>query len=86
LCEKDRVDAEDLTFNLNPDLSHGDGDMTYSGGLAEATSDFQRDYIRRMIKRAQTNMSQAAEMLGLHRSNLYRKMRQLEMEEAGGAE
>jgi Nif-specific regulatory protein len=28
------------------------------------------------------NMSQAAELLGLHRSNLYRKMRQLRMKEA----
>jgi Nif-specific regulatory protein len=27
-------------------------------------------------------MTQAAELLGLHRSNLYRKMRQLEMSEA----
>ena len=29
-------------------------------------------------------MSEAARLLGLHRSNLYRKMRQLGMTEAGG--
>ena len=29
-------------------------------------------------------MSETARLLGLHRSNLYRKMRQLGMSEAGG--
>ena len=38
--------------------------------------------IRRMIEMARGNMSQAAKRLGLHRSNLYRKMRQLEMGDA----
>ena len=31
-------------------------------------------------------MSEAAKLLGLHRSNLYRKMRQLGMSEAGSKE
>ncbi len=34
----------------------------------------------RAIARARGNMSDAAERLGLHRSNLYRKMRQLGMD------
>ena len=37
-----------------------------------------------MIESMQGNMSQAAQRLGLHRSNLYRKMRQLGMD--GGEE
>jgi Nif-specific regulatory protein len=32
-----------------------------------------------MIDTTKGNMSQAAKRLGLHRSNLYRKMRQLEI-------
>ena len=39
------------------------------------------DYIRRMIKRADNNLSEAARLLGLHRSNLYRKMRSLGMDD-----
>jgi transcriptional regulator of acetoin/glycerol metabolism len=35
-----------------------------------------------MIGNMQGNMSQAAQRLGLHRSNLYRKMRQLGMDDS----
>ncbi|HEV3303128.1 MAG TPA: helix-turn-helix domain-containing protein [Planctomycetaceae bacterium] len=38
------------------------------------------------MKRVQGNMSEAARLLGVHRSNLYRKMRQLGMNEVGGDE
>jgi len=47
--------------------------------LAEATARFQTAYIRRCIERVGGNMTLAAQQLGLHRSNLYRKMRQLGM-------
>ena len=49
-------------------------------GLTEATHRFQAEYIRRAVKRVRGNMTDASEVLGLHRSNLYRKMRQLGME------
>ena len=39
-------------------------------------------YIRRSIRLASSNMTEAARILGLHRSNLYRKMGQLEMTES----
>ncbi|MCC6125816.1 MAG: hypothetical protein IT426_12690 [Pirellulales bacterium] len=48
--------------------------------LAEATDRFQIEYIRRLVEQCRGNMSVAAARLGLHRSNLYRKMRQLGME------
>ncbi|HEX4149867.1 MAG TPA: sigma-54-dependent Fis family transcriptional regulator [Pirellulales bacterium] len=47
--------------------------------LSEATSRFQSQYIEQAIAHSRGNMSRAAEQLGLHRSNLYRKMRQLGM-------
>jgi DNA-binding NtrC family response regulator len=55
-------------------------------GLDEATREFQRDFIRRSIHHVNDNMTDAAKLLGLHRSNLYRKMKQLEMKEVGGME
>ena len=80
LCPSDRVEASDLAFILSPgpEAAVAATDLE----LTAATARFQEDYIRRMIRRARGNMTQAAALLGLHRSNLYRKMRQLEMSEA----
>ena len=75
----DRIEAEDLAFILSP---RGRptlvSDLTQS--LSDATVRFQVEYIRRAVEQSGGNMSRAAERLGLHRSNLYRKMRQLGME------
>ena len=79
LSTEDRIEAEDLAFILSP---RGDGAPLVSSldqTLGEATQEFQVGYIKRAIERAQGNVSQAAAHLGLHRSNLYRKMRQLKM-------
>lgn len=81
LAQGKRIETDDLAFIISPDV------RTYLEpspdlGLTEATLEFQRDYIRRAIKRVQGNMSEAARLMGLHRSNLYRKMKQLEMKEA----
>jgi len=81
LAPGDKVEAEDLAFILSPDrdsFHEPSADM----GLSEATDAFQENYIRKSIRRVRGNMSEAARMLGLHRSNLYRKMRQLGMSEA----
>jgi Nif-specific regulatory protein len=79
LSPEDRIDAEDLAFILSP-RAKGSAAADLTGPLAEATTGFQTDYIRRMVAQSGGNMSRAAERLGLHRSNLYRKMRQLGME------
>lgn len=80
LCPGERIEASDLAFILSPDRDTVTGATDL--GLTDATSRFQQDYIRRMIKRAQGNMTETARLLGMHRSNLYRKMRLLEMSEA----
>ena len=49
--------------------------------LSEATRQFQADYIERHVKRSRGNMTEAAARMGLHRSNLYRKMKQLGMDD-----
>lgn len=81
----DKVEADDLAFILNPGR---DTALEPSDDLSldVATRRFQQEFVRRSIKRVQGNMSEAARLLGVHRSNLYRKMRQLEMTEVGGAE
>jgi Nif-specific regulatory protein len=79
LSPADRIEAEDLAFILSP---RGRDSMIedVERSLADATGRFQTEYIRRLIELCGGNMSRAAERLGLHRSNLYRKMRQLGME------
>ena len=79
LSTEDRIEVEDLAFILSPrGAASLVADMNQS--LADATTQFQVEYIRRTIEQSRGNMSRAADRLGLHRSNLYRKMRQLGME------
>ncbi len=79
LAPAPEVGPEDLAFLVGParDSSVDAADL----GLSEATDQFQIGFIRRMIQRVNGNMTEAANRLGLHRSNLYRKMRSLGMEE-----
>ena len=79
LSPRDQVEVDDLAFILSPDRK--DDLHATDLGLADATDRFQIDYIQRMIKRADNNLSEAARLLGLHRSNLYRKMRSLGMDD-----
>ncbi len=81
LCPGDQIEIDDLAFILAPGREP-DAEMPADAGLAEATRRFQVDYIRRSIRLASSNMTEAARILGLHRSNLYRKMGQLEMTES----
>ena len=85
LAPHDTVDAEDLAFILSPEENRMH-EPSLDFGLGEATIVFQQEFIRRAIKRVRNNMSEAARLLGLHRSNLYRKMGQLGMSEVAGRE
>jgi transcriptional regulator with GAF, ATPase, and Fis domain len=79
LSSGDRIEPEELAFILSP--SAGTPALVDAGmSLNDATHQFQQNYIKQSIERARGNVSQAAKNLGVHRSNLYRKMRQLGME------
>ena len=82
LAPNDVIAADDLAFILSPDQNRS-SEPSLELGLSEGTNQFQQEFIRRAIRRVRNNMSEAARLLGLHRSNLYRKMRQLGMSEAG---
>lgn len=80
LCAGEKVEVEDLAFMLSPEKEQ-ESTALMNAPLSDATDEFQREYIRKAIERVKENMSEAAKVLGLHRSNLYRKMRQLGMDE-----
>ncbi|MCI0376258.1 MAG: sigma-54-dependent Fis family transcriptional regulator [Gemmataceae bacterium] len=79
LATGDKVEASDLAFTLRPskDEARKFGHLP----LSEATDEFQRDHIQQTIRRAGGHMGEAAKLLGMHRPNLYRKMRFLGMKE-----
>ena len=76
------IEADDLAFILMQPTAAASGGPTVPTGLSlsEATDQFQRHYITTALERARDNQAEAARLLGLHRSNLYRKMRQLGMD------
>jgi len=78
LLSGERIEADDLAFILSPG-KRGGGTIDADAPLGDATREFQVRYIEAAIRSVRGNMSDAAERLGLHRSNLYRKMRQLGM-------
>jgi Nif-specific regulatory protein len=79
LSTEDRVEVADLAFILSP-RGQAPSAVDLGQSFVDATARFQTDYIHRQIEQSAGNMSLAASRLGLHRSNLYRKMRQLGME------
>jgi Nif-specific regulatory protein len=84
LSPADTIEANDLAFILAPTRG-GPALVPLDLPLSQATDRFQSEYIKQAIELAGGNMSEAAQRLGLHRSNLYRKMRQLGMGEIGSS-
>ncbi len=82
LCGGDSISADDLMLANSPAARVSSGTRAAAGFapvLADATREFQATHIEAAIQACQGNMTDAATRLGLHRSNLYRKMRQLGM-------
>ncbi len=78
LSQDDKVDVTDLAFVLSRD-DQSPALFSLDLPLTEATRQFQIEDIKKQVERTRGNMTEAANRLGLHRSNLYRKMRQLEI-------
>jgi Nif-specific regulatory protein len=81
LTNGDTIEETDLAFVLAPSSSSDVGTVPSNMILSDATDVFQRQYIKRHVDLAGGNLAQAAKQLGMHRSNLYRKMTQLGMAE-----
>ena len=82
LSEGDNVSVEDLAFVDAP--APKDSAIELNLTLSDATQQFQLGYIQRQIDSTNGNMTDAAANMGLHRSNLYRKMKQLGMSAEDG--
>jgi two-component system nitrogen regulation response regulator NtrX len=51
--------------------------MDRFGSLQQVREAAERDYIQKKLEEAKSNVTRAAELLGLERSHLYRKMKAL---------
>jgi two-component system nitrogen regulation response regulator NtrX len=69
------VDAKHLPLDRTKRSDpHGD---RFVGSLQEVRTAVEREYILKKLEETNGNVSRTAELLGLERSNLYRKMRSL---------
>jgi two-component system, NtrC family, response regulator HydG len=72
LCRRDTVGAEDLPRSL---IQETDENLVEKGVREKLTLDqFEREYIKRVLNETGGNKSRAAELLGLDRKTLYRKI------------
>jgi len=75
----DKVSSRDLSF-LDQQIAPAGAEpaaakASLDAPLHEARDRFERDYILRALASQHGNISRTAELLGIERSNLYRKMR-----------
>jgi two-component system nitrogen regulation response regulator NtrX len=72
----DRISTRDVAFLATSSAPQAEPDAPpLLTSLHDARERFERDYILRALAIQRGNMSRTAEMLGVERSNLYRKMR-----------
>jgi two-component system nitrogen regulation response regulator NtrX len=73
----DVIGAPHVTFLEGPRVEQADalGGDGHTVSLHDARERFERDYILRTLATQQGNISRTADVLGVERSNLYRKMR-----------
>jgi two-component system, NtrC family, nitrogen regulation response regulator NtrX len=76
LNPQSRIDARHIPLSLTKKPSAEKNGQRY-GSLQDVREAAERDYIQKKLEESGGNVSRAAEMLGLERSNLYRKMRAL---------
>jgi len=83
----DTITAQDLGF-LGRDGADGVPVASGHDGpvrpLSEARDEFEKDYILQTLAAQQGNMSRTAEVLGVERSNLYKKLRAFGITPRGG--
>lgn len=76
LHQQSRIDARHIPLQLTRKPSPDRAQERY-GSLQDVREAAERDYIQKKLEEASGNVTRTAELLGLERSNLYRKMRAL---------
>ncbi len=77
MYEGTEILEEDLFYK--PFSEKKSSDNIYSGTLKEARKSFERDYILKVLNQTGGNIAQTAEILGIERRHLYRKLSALKI-------
>jgi two-component system nitrogen regulation response regulator NtrX len=80
----DTITAQDLGSLGRDGVPEAPADRGPVRPLSEARDDFEKDYILQTLAAQQGNMSRTAEVLGVERSNLYKKLRAFGITPRGG--
>jgi two-component system nitrogen regulation response regulator NtrX len=81
------IDLKDLNLAGGPGPEAGGLDAVFKlPSFREARARFEKEFLRRKLAECQGNISHLAEMVGLERSHLYRKLRAFGLEPGGGEE
>jgi DNA-binding NtrC family response regulator len=81
------ISVEDLPLDLVSVRDTEVDEMFTSGAsLRQATAEFQRHYILKVLEKSRWNQREAAKRLGVHRNTLIGKMESLHIREAANAE
>src|SRR5258705_13084269 len=76
LKARDRIIRQaDVLANIR--LQGGPTTLMYGGSLKQARARFEREYVASVLAQHHGRMTEAAKTLGIQRTNLYRKVRQL---------
>lgn len=82
MVEKEMIEAEDLPEPYNPDKGAGpdseDMLLMSSDSLKEAKKTFEREFIRKKLEENENNITKTAKSLGVARSYLHRRIKELE--------
>lgn len=81
----DTITAQDLGFLGRDGVPEAPATQGPLVPLSEARDQFEKDYILQTLAAQQGNMSRTAEVLGVERSNLYKKLRAFGITPRGGA-
>ncbi len=76
LCPQVRIDARHIPLNMAR-RAPAERMVEATGSLQEVREAAEREYIMKKLEDTKGNVSRTAELLGLERSNLYRKMKAL---------
>jgi two-component system nitrogen regulation response regulator NtrX len=76
LNQQSRIDARHIPLHLARKAA-GERTAERYGSLQDVREAAEREYIQKKLEESNGNVSRAAELLGLERSNLYRKMKTL---------
>ena len=84
MVQGDTITAQDLGFLGRDGVPDAPSAHGPARPLSEARDEFEKDYILQTLAAQQGNMSRTAEVLGVERSNLYKKLRAFGITPRGG--